>query len=160
MVLHITKDSKNISSWSMAPFSSVFTWFCSMGPDDGEGGGREVILDAHEAHSFPMTSLLPTPKPTRKQRLEPEFYQTAMGISHAQVIHPPQRLHSHLNSPWPHFNWNPSMVVKWSWEKWFNPAPFSFSCLQEECLFWWATVGQVSGHHQGKQKASLDGLDL
>lgn len=81
-----------------------------------------------------MTPLLPTPKPTHRseQRLEPDFYQTAVGISHAQVIHLSHRLHSRLNSPWPHFNWNPSMVVKWTWEKRFNPSPFPRSCLQEE----------------------------
>ena len=68
-------------------FSSVvFTWFCSVNPDKGEGRGKEVIWDPHGAHSFPMTTLLPTLKltPGRKQRLEPKFYQTAMGISHAR----------------------------------------------------------------------------
>ena len=148
-------------------FSLVFTWFCSESVDKGKGGGREVIFILHGAHSFPVTPLLPILKPTpsRKHTQEPRFYQTAMGISHAhRWLTLPHTLCSHLNSPWPHVNWNPSIIVKSKMDLGRAVQSSSLFLLlplrRKKCPCWWITVAQVRCYHQGNGIPSPNCLEL
>ena len=92
-------------------------------------------------------------------------YQTAMGISHThRWLTLPHTLCGHLNSPWPHANWNPSIIVKSKMDLGRAVQSSSLFLLlplrRKKCLCWWVTVVQVRRYHQGKWIPSPNCLEL